>query len=227
MRALNRDLLQLRRWAGGDGSHATRRDHSYALGAAADTLHELGFRGLRPIRETVFGRDAGHKRSDDHVTRAFDAMDRGPGIDGEGHHEQRIERESGERRGGKSRERSARRERAGQDSGRADREHDRGPGGAGGSGRESEHEKAAEPKPKTPDVDLGRRRSAARVRAGLRDGSVPVNAEGGLLHDIADETYVVAPARFEAFVAGRDLAAATVRSRVVRLPALTARAGAE
>ena len=122
---------------------------------------------------------------------------------------------------------SAGRERAGRESGRPEREHDRGPGGAGGSGRESEHEKAAEPKAKTPDVDLGRRRSAARVRAGLRDGSVPVNAEGGLLHDIADETYVVAPARFEAFVAGRDLAAATVRSRVVRLPALTARAGAE
>ena len=30
------------------------------------------------------------------------------------------------------------------------------PGGAGGSSRESEHEKAAEPKPKTPDIDLGK-----------------------------------------------------------------------
>ena len=59
-----------------------------------------------PIRETVFGRDAG-------------------------------------------------RERAGQNSGRWDRELDRAPGGAGGSGRESEHGQAAEPKPKTPDVDLG------------------------------------------------------------------------
>ena len=117
------------------------------------------------------------------------------------------------------RERSAGRERAGQDSDRADREHDRGPGGAGGFGRESEHEKAAEPKPKTPDVDLGRRRPAARMRAGLRDG--------GRLHDIADEMSVVAPARIEALVAGGDLAAATVRSRVARLPALTARARAE
>ena len=35
------------------------------------------------------------------------------------------------------------------------RELDREPGGAGGSGRESEHEQAAGPKPKTPDVDLG------------------------------------------------------------------------
>ena len=54
---------------------------------------------------------------------------------------------------GKSRERSAGHERAGQESGRPERELDRGPGGAGGSGREPEHEKAAEPK--TPDVDLG------------------------------------------------------------------------
>ena len=101
------------------------------------------------------GRDTGHERGDDHVTRATDAMDRGHGIDGDGHHERRIERESGERRGGKSRERNAGRERAGQESGRPEREFDRGPGDAGGSGREPEHEKAAEPKPKTPDVDLG------------------------------------------------------------------------
>ena len=73
----------------------------------------------------MFGREPG----DDHVTRAWDAIDRGHGIDG--------------------------RERAGQESGRPERELDRGPGGAGGSGREPEHEKAAEPKPKTPDVDLG------------------------------------------------------------------------
>ena len=33
--------------------------------------------------------------------------------------------------------------------------------------------------------------------AGLRDGSVPVNTDW--LHDIAGKTYVVAPARFEAF----------------------------
>ena len=46
-------------------------------------------------------------------------------------------------------------ERAEQESGRPERELDRRSGGAGGSGREPEHEKAAEPKPKTPDVDLG------------------------------------------------------------------------
>ncbi len=85
----------------------------------------------------MFGRDAGRERGDDHVTRASDA----------------IERESGKRRGGKSRARSAGCERAGRESGRAERELDRGPGGPGGAGRE--HEKAAGPKPKTSDVDLG------------------------------------------------------------------------
>ena len=55
------------------------------------------------------------------------------------------------------------------------------------------------------------------VRAGLRDGSVAVNAAGGWLHNIAGEAYVVSPACFEAFTAGRDLGPATVRNRVVRL----------
>ena len=55
------------------------------------------------------------------------------------------------------------------------------------------------------------------VRAGLRDGSVPFNAGGAWLHNIAGEAYVVAPACFEAFAAGRELAPATVRNRVARL----------
>jgi len=49
----------------------------------------------------VFGRAADHGRGDDHVTRAFGAIDRGHGIDGGGHHERRIEREAGECRGGR------------------------------------------------------------------------------------------------------------------------------
>ena len=59
---------------------------------------------------------------------------------------------------GTRQERSAGRERSGQESGRSDRELDCEPCGAGGSGRESEHEQVAEPKPKpkTPDVDLVR-----------------------------------------------------------------------
>ena len=55
------------------------------------------------------------------------------------------------------------------------------------------------------------------VRAGLRDGSVPVNAAGAWLHNIAGEAYVVVPACFESFAAGQDLAPGTVRNRVVRL----------
>ena len=55
------------------------------------------------------------------------------------------------------------------------------------------------------------------VRAGLRDGSVPVNTAGAWLHNIAGKAYAVSPACFEAFAAGRDLAPATVRNRVVRL----------
>ena len=53
--------------------------------------------------------------------------------------------------------------------------------------------------------------------AGLRDGSVAVNAPGAWLHNIAGEAYVVTPACFETFAAGRDLAPATIRNRVVRL----------
>ena len=55
------------------------------------------------------------------------------------------------------------------------------------------------------------------VRAGLRDGSVAVNAAGAWLHNIADEAFVVTPACFEAFAVARDLAPATIRNRVVRL----------
>ena len=55
------------------------------------------------------------------------------------------------------------------------------------------------------------------VRTGLRDGSVPVNAAGAWLHNIAGEAYVVSPACFEAFAAGRDIASSTARNRVVRL----------
>ena len=47
MRDLNWDLVQLQRHAGDDGSHATRRDRSYALARMADALHEAGYHGLR------------------------------------------------------------------------------------------------------------------------------------------------------------------------------------
>ena len=102
-------------------------------GPAATARHTLRAGTAPPIRETVFGRAAGHERGDDRATRASDAIDRGPGIDGGGHHERRIER-------------------AGQESGRLEREIHRGPGGAGGSGREPEHEKAAGPRLSPPSA---------------------------------------------------------------------------
>ena len=46
MRDLNFDLKRLQK-AHGDGSHGTRTARSYALAQIADTLHELGFKGLR------------------------------------------------------------------------------------------------------------------------------------------------------------------------------------
>ena len=55
------------------------------------------------------------------------------------------------------------------------------------------------------------------MRAGLRDGSLAINAPDAWLHNIEGEAYAVSPACFEAFAAGRDLAPGTVRHRVVRL----------
>ena len=46
MRDLNYDLKRLQA-AHDDGSHGTRTARSYALAQIADTLHELGFKGLR------------------------------------------------------------------------------------------------------------------------------------------------------------------------------------
>ena len=46
MRDLNFDLKRLEK-AHGDGSHGTRKARSYALAQMANTLHDLGFKGLR------------------------------------------------------------------------------------------------------------------------------------------------------------------------------------
>ena len=46
MRDLNNDLKRLQA-ARDDGSHGTRTARSYALAQMADTLHDLGFKGLR------------------------------------------------------------------------------------------------------------------------------------------------------------------------------------
>ena len=46
---------------------------------------------------------------------------------------------------------------------------------------------------------------------------MPVKTASAWLRNIAGEAYVVTPACFAAFTAGRDLAPATIRNRVVRL----------
>ena len=55
------------------------------------------------------------------------------------------------------------------------------------------------------------------VRAGLRDGSIEANAEGGWLHNVRGEAFVVVPDGFDAYPADDDVNAKTVRNRVTRL----------
>ena len=104
------------------------------------------------IRETVFGRDAGHGWGDDHVARACDAIGSRPRNRrrrtprAAGPHENPA---SGAARSGAS----AGCDRAGRQLGWPERELDLGPGGAGGPGRGPGHGKAAGPEP--PDVVLG------------------------------------------------------------------------
>ena len=128
MRELHFDLRRLQK-DDRQGSHGSRRARRYVLAQAAETLHQLGYHGLRAkglkgrhvealVAEwrrqgltdgTVKNRlaylrwlarkigkpgivrrdNASYGRGDDHVTRAFDAIDRGRGIDGGGHHERR------------------------------------------------------------------------------------------------------------------------------------------
>ena len=55
------------------------------------------------------------------------------------------------------------------------------------------------------------------MRDGLRGGTIPVNAAGGWLHNIAGEAYVVVPDGFEAFAAIEEVEPGTVKNRVARL----------
>ncbi len=139
--------------------------------ATGERLAALDATAKQAAWETVFGREAGHDGADDQLTRASDAMDRGYGLDGGGQRghepehdsspgrdrdagrrrerEHRIGRETGKDSDAKSPARSAGRGRGdGKSAGKGDG-FDRGQGRAGG------HEKAAEPKQKTPDLDMG------------------------------------------------------------------------
>ena len=129
--------------------------------ATGERLAALDATAKQAAHEAVFGRERAHERERDHVTRADDTMDRYIESDRRTHREHeherehRIEYELGQGRGRKLRERSAGRERMDRDSGAKDRELGEDPGRTSGPGRDSVHEKIAEPKQKTPDFDLG------------------------------------------------------------------------
>ena len=55
------------------------------------------------------------------------------------------------------------------------------------------------------------------VRAGLRDGSIVANADGGWLHNIGGDAYCVRPACFEAYAGVEDVEAGTIKNRVAKL----------
>ena len=55
------------------------------------------------------------------------------------------------------------------------------------------------------------------VRAGLRDGSVVANAEGGWLHNIDGSAFVVDPDCFEALAAAESMPPKSIRNRVLKL----------
>ena len=104
--------------------------------ATGERISALDATAKQAAHEAVFGRDPAHDRGADHVTRASDTMERGLGDEHDAHRD-RV------------------RERAGRESGKTDRgiDHDR--SASRGLRRDSEHQKAAEPKHKSRDMDKG------------------------------------------------------------------------
>ncbi|MYJ24100.1 MAG: hypothetical protein F4080_00800 [Holophagales bacterium] len=141
--------------------------------ATGERLAALDATAKQAAWAAVFGRDAGHDREANRLTRASDAMDKGlepDRQDGRGHpsrdgieresgrgrgREHRIERETSRDRDGKSAARSTDRKRSGKESGAKDRGLDRGGESGRGVSRESELEKAAGAKQKSRDYDMG------------------------------------------------------------------------
>ena len=141
--------------------------------ATGERLAALDATAKQAAWAAVFGRDAGHDREANRLTRASDAMDKGlepDRQDGRGHpsrdgieresgrgrgREHRIERETSRDRDGKSAARSTDRKRSGKESGARDRGLDRGGESGRGVSRESELEKAAGAKQKSRDYDMG------------------------------------------------------------------------
>ena len=95
---------------------------------------------------------------------------------------------------------------------------DMGPDPATPMGAAAVEERADTPRPSAPVGGAGAGwRWVNWVRAGLRDGTIAVNAEGGWLHNIGGEAYVVVPDGFGAFAAVEEVEPKTVKNRVARL----------
>ncbi len=107
----------------------------------------------------MFGVEKPHERDGDCVTRTLDTMDRGIESDRQTHRERErghwTERETGHNREEKSLGRSTGRDRTDQESRGWGQEIERGNDRSRGPGRDSGQEKAAEPKQKSVDLDMG------------------------------------------------------------------------
>ena len=143
------DLVTDDAWKLADQLEKATRKQVSALDATA----------MQAAHEAVFGRDPAHEHDGDQAARASDAMDRGLGDERDAQREQvrerRTERETGCGWDGKAGDRSAGRERPGRDARKTDRGLDRERSVVGGPRRDSEQEKAAEPKHKSRDLDMG------------------------------------------------------------------------
>ncbi len=123
--------------------------------ATGERLAALDATAKQAAWETVFGREGDRDRAGDHAARAPDPMDRGDEVARVGRDGHERGGETGRERDGKAAGRSAERARSGQDSAGKDHEFDGGGGRQGGVSRDTANDNAAEPKQKTPDLDLG------------------------------------------------------------------------
>ena len=127
--------------------------------ATGERISALDGVAKQAAHEAVFGRDGSIERAGDRAPRGYSAASRGHGMertaDRERGHERRTGRGTGRVRSSTLPERSAGRDRRSRDSGERDSAIDRTAGRLRGLERDSEHEKAAEPKGKSVELDLG------------------------------------------------------------------------
>ena len=127
--------------------------------ATGERISALDGVAKQAAHEAVFGRDRSVERAGDRPARGYGATDRGLGMARAAHwergHGRRTGRETGHARSSMSPERSAGRERRGLESGESDRGIERQGDRSREPDRNPSHEKAAEPKHKSVEIDLG------------------------------------------------------------------------